>query len=475
MLADRAIYDGRIADVCWRDDERVVIRDVLGDSVYECLRDPVPLRTRRRRTEAMIHEEKRTHAAASKAIGLATGASENTRAVTECFVHLALAKMYFATRDHGSNEGDVGDADGVIYADPEVECREHLWVAMTRAKEIKHYSCEAACWKLWARHYARGSQLEIAVHLMARAIIYSGNSIMCRGDGEDYRQLDYVAYARDNYDVAMMIRGFFFTKAMYAEEHHVDRPHSCEKFPHHEAAPYLKEAKEMLDTILYPSEGTYVEFSEHETSELYCDICLHLADVMQNHKKSPEEWGEGEAKAKIQKACSVIANGYRILAHERTAKENKPSIFDAECPLCAERVGGLSVDEEPVTFCWPQCPRRHHMHVACYNSLGNTIASCFATRQKTRDTEDEFAYEHDPHVYGDYSFDREMYFDPYKCCLACCLEDDAYADQFAERHEHKFKVLRAVANRVLRDARIKVQARAYAALESNKDFLARAR
>ena len=413
MLAERAYYDARIADARWGDDEGV-IRRALGDEVYERLSDPVPLRRvrprsarARRRARASSDAERECDAAASEAIARAAHVGEKDRDVVDAFVHLALAKMYFAARDDSRLMDDADDDDDVHQFE---ECREHLGIAHTRAHALGRASVEAACWKLWSRLFLRVDALDAALRAGDRCI-EAGLRVIKQSDAPD--ESDIVALARDYYDVALSRRGLFygggdFSKACGARSHentvamYFNFEWRMKNLPHIGATPYLKAAKDLLDKIRYVGEdqGTYREFRDRETAtELYTDVCLHLADVMENHQTKEaalaiDRDDDPESLEKIQTTLSVVAHGYRIIANDIALDKLKErSIFDAECPMCARRVGGLSMDDEPVTYCHIECPRRHQMHTACYNSLGRIAINPM------------------------YSF-----------CIACCCLDDASDD-----------------------------------------------
>ena len=467
MLAERAYYDARIADARWGDDEGV-IRRALGDEVYERLSDPVPLRRvrprsarARRRARASSDAERECDAAASEAIARAAHVGEKDRDVVDAFVHLALAKMYFAARDDSRLMDDDDDVQARVRQFE--ECREHLGIAHTRAHALRRASVEAACWKLWSRVFLRVGGVD-ALDAALRAgdrCIEAGLRVIEQSDVPD--ESDIVALARDYYDVALSRRGLFygggdFSKACGARSHentvamYFNFEWRMKNLPHIGATPYLKAAKDLLDKIRYVGEdqGTYREFRDRETAtELYTDVCLHLADVMENHQTKEAAFAidrddDPESLEKMQTTLSVVAHGYRIIANDIALDKLKErSIFDAECPMCARRVGGLSMDDEPVTYCHIECPRRHQMHTACYNSLGRIINDGYMARKYSPDEfpdEDDVHRDaaRDPNAADDFAAAPSSAFgdrakpppfsDVYSYCIACCCLDDASDD-----------------------------------------------
>ena len=467
MLAERAYYDARIADARWGDDEGV-IRRALGDDVYERLSDPVPLRRvrhrsarARRRARASSDAERECDAAASEAIARAAQVGVKDRDVVDAFVHLALAKMYFAARDDSRLMDDDDDVQARVRQFE--ECREHLGIAHTRAHALRRASVEAACWKLWSRVFLRVGGVD-ALDAALRAgdrCIEAGLRVIEQSDVPD--ESDIVALARDYYDVALSRRGLFygggdFSKAFGARalEDAVAMYFNFEwrmkNLPHIGATPYLKAAKDLLDRIRYVGEdqGTYREFRDRATTtELYTDVCLHLADVMENHQSKEAAFAidrddDPESLEKMQTTLSVVAHGYRIIANDIALDKLKErSIFDAECPMCARRVGGLSMDDEPVTYCHIECPRRHQMHTACYNSLGRIINDGYMARKYSPDEfpdEDDVHRDaaRDPNAADDFAAAPSSAFgdcaksppfsDVYSYCIACCCLDDASDD-----------------------------------------------
>lgn len=473
MLAERAYYDARIADARWGDDEGV-IRRALGDEVYERLSDPVPLRRvrprsarARRRARASSDAERECDAAASEAIARAAQVGEKDRDVVDAFVHLALAKMYFAARDDSRLMDDDDDDDDVHQFE---ECREHLGIAHTRAHALGRASVEAACWKLWSRLFLRVggvASLDAALRSGDRCI-EAGLRVIEQSDVPD--ESDIVALARDYYDVALSRRGLFygggdFSKAFgaraleNADAMYFNFEWRMKNLPHIGATPYLKAAKDLLDRIRYVGEdqGTYREFRDRATTtELYTDVCLHLADVMENHQTKEAAFAidcddDPESLEKMQTMLSVVAHGYRIIANDIALDKLKErSIFDAECPMCARRVGGLSMDDEPVTYCHIECPRRHQMHTACYNSLGRIINDGYMARNMARkyspdedhpdEDEDDIHRDaaRDPRAADDFAPAPSSAFgnratpppfsDVYSYCIACCCLHDASDD-----------------------------------------------
>ena len=467
MLAERAYYDARIADARWGDDEGV-IRRALGDDVYERLSDPVPLRRvrhrsarARRRARASSDAERECDAAASEAIARAAQVGVKDRDVVDAFVHLALAKMYFAARDDSRLMDDDDDVQARVRQFE--ECREHLGIAHTRAHALRRASVEAACWKLWSRVFLRVGGVD-ALDAALRAgdrCIEAGLRVIEQSDVPD--ESDIVALARDYYDVALSRRGLFYgggdlSQAIGAraredaEARYFNFEWRMKNLPHIGATPYLKAAKDLLDRIRYVGEDqdTYREFRDRATTrELYTDVCLHLADVMENHQTKEAAFAidrddDPESLEKMQTTLSVVAHGYRIIANDIALDKLKErSIFDAECPMCARRVGGLSMDDEPVTYCHIECPRRHQMHTACYNSLGRIINDGYMARKYSPDEfpdEDDVHRDaaRDPNAADDFAAAPSSAFgdcaksppfsDVYSYCIACCCLDDASDD-----------------------------------------------
>jgi hypothetical protein len=90
-----------------------------------------------------------------------------------------------------------------------------------------------------------------------------------------------------------------------------------------------------------------------------------LADVYDNYLASERD--------DVQIEHHVKAVEYR-----RAYEDMVPGSFgpDVPCALCDASLGGLSVDDEPVsmTCAWDSCPRLHHFHTKCFNAFDYTSA-----------------------------------------------------------------------------------------------------
>ena len=105
--------------------------------------------------------------------------------------------------------------------------------------------------------------------------------------------------------------------------------------------------------------------SDAEGADIKRQLYLHLADVYDNYLASESD--------DVQIEHHVKAVEYR-----RAYEDMVPGSFgpDVPCALCDASLGGLSVDDEPVsmTCAWDSCPRLHHFHTKCFNAFDYTSA-----------------------------------------------------------------------------------------------------
>jgi len=242
---------------------------------------------------------------------------------------------------------------------------EHAGAAYALAVEKKRVCYVVSSLKLMARAAMEQGRVVVGWRLGEMFIDVVSKSLAGKR-GEFRRENDVIAAARDHYDAAMLYRGIFFDgrderTPFVSYDDLIEVKIKC---AHSRAGEILKRAKELLDEVLYRESEAKAQFEDPESTELYLDVCVHLADIMGNFKIPEDIYFSLKDVSETSALCAQLAVGYRTVAN---VVAGGCAVSNDTCHYCFERVGGFAVEDRKLTLISRWCRRRHHMHTACYH------------------------------------------------------------------------------------------------------------